>query len=251
MNGSPEANVERRSGVTLWRQIADRIRTSIVATGEPGDRLPPEKELAAHFGVNRHTVRAAIGALVQEGVLQSEQGRGTFIRQRQRVAYPIGRRTRFSEGLAGQAGNRRSIVVKDGLEPASEDIARKIGVTQDSAVIRLDTLSLADNLPVSVATHWFPADRFADLPKAARHSGSITAALAACGVTDYLRDETVIEAGHGSAADLDALNLAPGAVVLTTRAVNVDDRGRAIQFSITRFAADRVTLTVDHAHQEG
>ena len=42
------------------------------------------------FGVNRHTVREAIASLVHEGVLRSEQGRGTFVEQRRRFAYPIG-----------------------------------------------------------------------------------------------------------------------------------------------------------------
>ena len=35
--------------------------------------------LAERYGVNRHTVRSAISALVQEGVLRAEQGRGTFV----------------------------------------------------------------------------------------------------------------------------------------------------------------------------
>src|SRR6187399_2465806 len=96
------AQVERRSGVALWRQIADRIRIDIAAGVFGESRLPPETELSLRFGVNRHTVRAAIAALIQEGVLRAEQGRGTFIERKQRLAYPIGVRTRFSEGLQGQ-----------------------------------------------------------------------------------------------------------------------------------------------------
>ena len=42
------------------------------------------------------------------------------------------------------------------------------------------------------------------------------------------------------------VELAPGAAVLVTRAVNVDPQGRPIQYSITRFAAERVELTIDH-----
>ena len=101
-------------------------------------------------------------------------------------------------------------------------------------------------LPVSAATHWFPAERFAALPDAVRASGSVTAGLSACGVDDYLRAETVVEAEHASARDRSALGLAPGAIVLTARAVNVDRAGFPVQYSLTRFAADRVTHSVAH-----
>ena len=63
---------------------------------------------------------------------------------------------------------------------------------------------------------------------------------------DYLRAETVIEAAHASASDLSALRLAPGAIVLSARAVNVDRGLVPIQYSVTRFAADRVSLSVAH-----
>ena len=58
---------DRRSGIAVWRQIADRLRQEIAA-GQPaeGERLPPENTLSERFGVNRHTVRAAIAALVAE-----------------------------------------------------------------------------------------------------------------------------------------------------------------------------------------
>ena len=238
--------IERRSGVTLWRQIADRMRASVIAQGAPDDRLPPETELATRFGVNRHTVRAAIAALVREGVLRSEQGRGTFIVRRQRVTYPIRQRTRFAEGLAGQAGTRSSIVTASSSESANAEQAGRLRLAPGARLVRLETVSLADGLPVSAATHWFPAERFAALPDAVRASGSVTAGLSACGVDDYLRAETVVEAEHASARDRSALGLAPGAIVLTARAVNVDRAGIPVQYSLTRFAADRVTLSVAH-----
>jgi GntR family phosphonate transport system transcriptional regulator len=112
------AEMERRSGVALWRQIADQIRLGI-ATGNLGSdgKLPPELTLSERFGVNRHTVRAAIAALVQEGVLRAEQGRGTFIETRRKLSYPIAKRTRFSTGLEGQVRERRSTLLAHVIEP--------------------------------------------------------------------------------------------------------------------------------------
>jgi GntR family phosphonate transport system transcriptional regulator len=237
--------IERQSGIAMWRQIADAIRAGLSGPLVDADgKLPPEKALAERFGVNRHTVRAAIKALAHEGAVQSHQGRGTFVRRKPRLTYPIGQRTRFSEGLEGQAANRSTELLDHGREPATADIARALDIATGAPVIRLESLSGADGVPVSRATSWFDAERFGTIADAFARSGSVTRALAQLGVTDYVRAWTRIEARHGAADDLDHLRLSPGAIVLVAEAVNADMDGRPVQYSLSRFAADRVSLQV-------
>ena len=247
MTSSDTDSIERRSGIALWRQIADRMRQGIAAgtLGEDG-RLPPELALSERFGVNRHTLRSAIAALVQEGVLRAEQGRGTFVADRRRLSYPISSRTRFSAGLEGQARERRSLLIAHATEPATATIAAALGLTAGAPVLRLETVSEADGRPVSRATAWLDAGRFAGFAEVYAASRSITAAFARFGVADYLRKSTLVTARHADPADLADLRLSPGAIVLVTVAVNVDIEGRAIQFSETRFAADRGELSIQH-----
>lgn len=61
-------------------QIADQIRSSILS-GEfsPGDKLPPERELAEMFGVSRPSVREALNILSSAGLVMSYQGGGTVV----------------------------------------------------------------------------------------------------------------------------------------------------------------------------
>ena len=61
-------------------QIAEQIRSSILA-GEfaPGDKLPPERELAEMFGVSRPSVREALNVLASSGLVMSYQGGGTVV----------------------------------------------------------------------------------------------------------------------------------------------------------------------------
>lgn len=238
--------MERRSGVALWRQIADRIRHLASSPEyESGGRLPTEAALSERFGVNRHTVRSAIALLVQEGVLRTEQGRGTFVEARPTLTYPIGKRTRFSEGLAGQVQERRGILVSHAIEPADARVAAALGLPEGTSLVRLDTRSEADGRAVTRATSWFDAMRFADIDRYFAASGSITAALKACGVDDYVRKTTTVTARLADGDDLATMRLSPGAVVLVTEAVNVDLSGRPIQFARTHFAADRVELRID------
>lgn len=245
MPGVALKSMERQTGVALWRQVADRIRLGIGSGALADDgRLPPEVALAERYGVNRHTVRRAIAALVREGVLRAEQGRGTFVESRRRLSYPISARTRFSTGLEGQVKERRAMLLDAAVEPADARAAEALQLAPGADVIRIEGLSEADGRPVSRATSWFDARRFVGFAKAYRRTGSITAAFATFGVDDYLRRSTVVSARHADASDLADLRLSPGAIVLVTVAVNVDLDGRPIQFSETRFAADRVELSV-------
>ena len=244
--------VERRSGVSLWRQIADQIRIAI-SNGEFDEtlKLPGEIALARRFDVNRHTVRGAMAALAQEGVVRIEQGRGTFIEQRKRLQYPIGKRTRFSEGLAGQIRSGQRVLKDHALEPAPAPVARALSLATGSPVIRLETVNTADTLPVSRATSWFDGQRFPDLAERYLKYGSITAILKSYGVEDYVRVSTRISAQHADPATLDDLQLSPGAIMLRTEAINAELGGRPVEYSNTYFAADRIELDIDHQDRHG
>ena len=77
-----DLRVDRDAEVPLGTQLAWKLRR-LVETGDlgPGDRLPSVREAATAAGVNVNTVRAVYGRLEQEGLVSSEQGRGTFVRR--------------------------------------------------------------------------------------------------------------------------------------------------------------------------
>lgn len=239
--------VQRQSGVALWRQIADRIRASIAA-GEFDEtgRVPPEIMLATQFGVNRHTVRSALAALAQEGIVRAVQGVGTMIERKDRLNFPISRRTRFNEGIGAQALETEGILLSSTVEPASDELARRLGLAPEETVIRLETLRKADGRAVSRATAWFPAERFAGIDRAYGESGSITVAFRSLGLDDYVRVTTEVTATHADGDDLRDLELSPGAILLVTRSLNADPAGVPVQYAVSRFAADRVQFTIEN-----
>lgn len=65
----------------LYRQIADQLRT-LIERGElaAGERLPPERDLAAQLGVSRPSVREALIALEVEGLVEVRMGSGIYVR---------------------------------------------------------------------------------------------------------------------------------------------------------------------------
>jgi GntR family transcriptional regulator, transcriptional repressor for pyruvate dehydrogenase complex len=68
-----------RSGQTT-EQVVARVYELIKQEGlQPGDRLPPERELSKQLGISRPSLRAGLSSLISMGVLQSRQGSGTFL----------------------------------------------------------------------------------------------------------------------------------------------------------------------------
>ncbi len=62
-------------------EIFEQIRKLIVEGKlRPGDKLPPERELATQMGVSRPTLREAINKLEARGLLEQKQGGGTFVK---------------------------------------------------------------------------------------------------------------------------------------------------------------------------
>ncbi|MBC2886588.1 phosphonate metabolism transcriptional regulator PhnF [Ochrobactrum sp. CM-21-5] len=238
--------IERNSGVAIWRQIADEIRSDIMAGKlATGARMPAEMELADRFGVNRHTVRSAIAALTQEGVLRAEQGRGTFVANAKRLTYQIGRRTRISQSLASQVRETSGTLLASNIELAAPDIAEALELERDEPVTRLETLHIADGRPVSRATLWISTEKFPEIADDYAESGSITAAFRKAGIADYFRKSTIISARHADSDDLKHLKLSPGAIVLTAKAINVAPDGKPIQYSLTRFSADNMEFAIE------
>lgn len=68
------------SPVPVYRQAADHIAAAI-ASGDlaPGERLPAERDLADDWGIALGTVRAAMAWLRERGLIESVQGKGTFV----------------------------------------------------------------------------------------------------------------------------------------------------------------------------
>ena len=73
-------DIARGSGVSAWRQIADSMEVDL-ASGRlsPGDRLPPERELAVELGVSRATLAQALVALEMQGRVAVRHGDGAVV----------------------------------------------------------------------------------------------------------------------------------------------------------------------------
>jgi len=245
MPDKTEIAPQRRGRTPLWQAIASALRGEISdGAHTPGDKLPTEGELAARFGVNRHTLRHALSHLVDEGLLRTRRGSGIFVAARP-ADYPIGGRVRFRENLlaAGRRPEKRSLQITTRSATAGE--AAALQIAPGSPVCVYHGISLADEQPIALFESVFPLARLAGMDTALKDARGVTDALRAVGVADYSRGSTRLTAVLADATQALHLQLAEGDPLLRSTSVNLDPEGVPIEYGRTWFAGDRVTLTVD------
>jgi GntR family phosphonate transport system transcriptional regulator len=235
------------SGVALWRQVADGIERGIAdGTFASGEKLPGEVEIAETYRVNRHTVRRALAALAERGFVRAERGSGTYV-EAPRLAYPLRSRTRFSE-IAGAGGREPAgRLIAASTEPATRELARQLNLKVDTALVRIETLRLADKTPICVGTTWLAADRFPEAGPVYERVHSMTRMLAHHGIRDYRRASTRVTASIVDASDAVRLDLVLGRPILIVDSTDVDAAGKPLLTTHARFAAERVEFVVENS----
>jgi len=242
--------LERKTGVSLWRQIAQILALEI-KSGEfaPGTKLPTEPHLARRFGVNRHTVRRALSVLQEDGQVSIEQGRGTFVAEQVAGyalapgAHQVG--SPFSTEMGRTGHNDGGELLHAEHQPATAKVAAALALRPGEDVILLELIHRADNRPVSVSSHYFPAHRFAGLEDRFNKTHSLTQTLKAFGISVYSQKQTKVSASLPNPHDSRILKMPKGQPVVVAENVNVDMEGRAIEFTISRSAGSRMQLVFE------
>ena len=99
-----ELTINLESGVPIYMQLVDRIKQMVVSGQlQPGQQLPTIRQLAADLRVNYNTIGRAYLILDQEGVISTQQGRGTYITTRLDEAQVQKLRMEKLRGMIGQA----------------------------------------------------------------------------------------------------------------------------------------------------
>lgn len=133
---TPDGLLEPVKRSRIYEHIVEQIH-ALIREGRwaPGDQIPPERELAERFRVSRTSVREALRALEMQGVIDSRQGGGTFVRtaDKETLVPPLA-----AAILRGQRELAEVLEVRELIEPG---IARLAAVRANAEhVAELETL---------------------------------------------------------------------------------------------------------------
>ncbi len=228
-----------------WQEIARDLEHKIQARQlGPGDKLPSEHALVKRYYVTRHAVRTALSSLAERGLIQSSQGRGSYV-ERPSLLVSIQRRTRFSENvrLANAVHSHRTLRLS--VDPASNALARIFGVRTGTPILCLERASVVNGQPSGIGTHYFLEARVPRFGEYYEQSQSITTTLQALGIVDYVRVQTRIISRLPTPEEALQLEMPRHVPLIITKAINHDAEGAMLEYGEARMAADRVELVIE------
>ncbi|RZS90043.1 GntR family transcriptional regulator [Motilibacter rhizosphaerae] len=228
---------------------AEDVRRHLLALaagpqGGPGARLGGERELAVRLACSRSTLRDALAALEDEGVVRRVPGRrgGTFVAA-PRVQRDLARLRGVPAMLAEQGFAATTTVLGVRLVPGPLRTCEELGLPPGSLVTEVLRLRAADGVPLSVERAELPAARFPGLAER-RLDGSVYALLAeAYGLRLGAATER-ITAVAASPHDAAALQVEVGSPLLAVTRTTVDADGVPFEHAHDLFRGDRVELLV-------
>jgi GntR family transcriptional regulator len=239
-----------RNGLTLYAQLDKEIRSRIFSGEWPvGSMIPPEPRLCEMFQVSRITVRQALSRLAAEGFIVREQGRGTFVRDRNLVADARSVRSFTDEVIAlGMTPSNRLLGVRE-VRPRN-DVRDALGLGPGDRVLRIVRLRLGDGKPIGLQTAALVSSRVPGLSKDDLEAGSLYETLRTrFGIRPSEAIETFTVGGI-SEKDAKLLKVASSTPAFFVERVTSDNRGPFEHVSsVMRGDRYRIRLAIRNINQ--
>ncbi|OXS74222.1 UTRA domain-containing protein [Domibacillus enclensis] len=229
----------------LYFQLKQVLKEDILrGKYKPGEKLPPESEICNVYGVSRITSRRAITDLVQEGVLYTMQGKGTFVKElkEKRELISVGG---FSEMTNASGKQPSSQILSSQIIQATEEMSRKFHVKFGDAILKLHRLLyIEEALPFIIETSYFPLDHFPQLEK---HIGapSTYQILKEKYKVEFSRSEKTLEVVSASEYEADLFKCDLGFPLFSIEKLTYDSQDRPIHYSQSLYMTNRVVFNID------
>jgi GntR family transcriptional regulator len=149
--------LDQANQLPLYQQLQRALRQAITSKALTAEAaLPPERDMAEEFSISRITVRKALDALVEEGLLTRRQGSGTFVAG-QRVEKNFSKLTSFTEDMAARGRKAHSIWLSRAEGAVTPDEALSLGLAPGSTVYRFNRIRYADEAPMALEYSTVPS----------------------------------------------------------------------------------------------
>lgn len=227
----------------LYLQLREIIRSKI-ENGEyiPGTSIPSENELAQTYGLNRLTVRSAIRALVNEGILKPIQGKGVFVVSK-RMDRDLDKLTGFRQTMRERNVEPSTKVLVKTIRPAGIKYAHILQIHPDAQIYYIKRLNHANDEPVSIEYIYIPFSLLTELDKVDLNVFSLYDIYEFNNIRLTTAWQT-LSLTTLDAKDARTLRVKPKTAVLLFECLSMDDSGKAIEFSRAYTRGDTARYTV-------
>ncbi len=223
--------LDRHSPIPLYQQLTDLLSCQIKqGVLKPGDGLPSELDLVHRFGISRYVVRQTLANLVHQGLIYTEQGRGSFVSYR-RLEKKLSMLQSYHKNMR-DCGLIVSVDVlcKEIITPPAE-VSKQLSLQPGKQAFHLERIAYHKQIPINLLI----SDITLSKPQLEilMHfpGGSLYEYMAeACHVELY-RAHSYLEVGFAGEQESRLLNLPRGSVLIQIISHVVDRNNSPIEFT--------------------
>jgi GntR family transcriptional regulator len=223
--------VERDSPIPVYVQVEQDLRR--LSRSGSAVKIPSEVDLAALYGVSRVTMRQSLQRLAAAGLVKREHGRGTTLVPRPDVALDLGLFRSVTDQLREAGHKGRVKMLHRALAPAPKEVAETLHLKTREKAIVLKRLVLANDVPLSVNTSWFPAKLAPGMQKVQLEDASVWSYLADTYSLVVSSAENKIEVVESGVAESEALQLDYATPLIKLSTCFHDKLGRPVEYSVS------------------
>ncbi len=235
--------LQRDHPVPLYQQLETALRVQIESgLYAENQRLPSERELVAQFGVSRMTVRQALVALAQKGLIYGRVGKGTFI-SAPKIDQQFSALTGFTEDMQHRGQQPSSRILKAVSNPASDEVASALQIEPKTQVFNLVRLRLAEGIPLAIESAFLPERLCPDLLSHDFANESLYDVLRNQYGWKLVRANQTVEARLAVGEELVLLGLQPPAPILALERITFVSENLPIEYVRSQYRGDRYKFT--------
>jgi GntR family transcriptional regulator len=223
--------LDRHNPVPLYQQLCD-ILSDKIRTDElhPGEQLPSENDLINLFNVSRFVVRQTLTSLVRQGLIFTEQGRGSFVAS-PKIIKPLDVLQSYQAGMKKARIEVDVRIITKNIVPVSQNIADKLSIAHDEKVLMLERIAYHNNAPLNLLVSYISIRNWGGEKLMSFSGGSLYEHFSkVCGIR-LSRSLSDIEVIFAKEDESQKLNLARGTVLLQISGVSFDISGIPVEYS--------------------
>nr|WP_272508908.1 GntR family transcriptional regulator [Clostridium ganghwense] len=232
--------VSKENPIPLYYQLKEILQEMIENEElKPGDLIPTERQLCEIQNVSRMTARKAIMALVNEGVLYREQGKGTFVSQ-PKINQPLSELSKgFTEALAKRGLKSYTNILSFDIKDSTLENRKHLNLIDDEKVIELKRLRTVEDEPFGVEDVCIPYRLCPDLTREMLEGRSLYVVLRE--KYGYCPESTkqTIEPIKVNEYEGELLNLESEDLALLVKGTAYLSDGTAMEYTKTTFRCDK------------
>ncbi|MFB4167685.1 GntR family transcriptional regulator [Virgibacillus sp. JSM 102003] len=240
----PAHKLDHNANKALYLQIKD-VLVKRIQDGVWGAQslIPTERELMKEFDVSRTTIRQAISVLVQIGLLEKTQGRGTLVKP-QKLVGSLGRLKGFAEEVVEKGHIPQSKLLRTEFSDLLFTEKSMLNVKEDESILLIERIRFADDMPIAFERTCWPYNIGSILMQYDLNAARYYEILENHNIYLHKASEKIY-AINATQDEADLLGIRPGEAMLEMNRLSFGMNNHPIEYTKTKYRSDQYHYDIE------